>query len=157
MINLRTSKDYCKDFTKIENYDLAIADKTQTWECHHRNEKFYSEQELKELGLYYDCPPCELIFLNVENHHKEYHKGRQHTKEWNEKISIANKGQYAFGEKNNFYGKHHTEESKRKMSEAKKGNQNGKGHKHSLEELQRMSEAKKGKHWKLIDGKRVWY
>lgn len=30
---------YCSgDITEIENYTEAIADKTQTWECHHRKE-----------------------------------------------------------------------------------------------------------------------
>ena len=25
----------CADYTKIENYDKAIADKEQMWDCHH--------------------------------------------------------------------------------------------------------------------------
>ena len=52
-------------------------------------------------------------------------------------------------------GKHYSEEARRKMSEAGKG-------KHMSDEAKRkMSVAKKGifkgKHWKLVDGKRVWY
>lgn len=27
----------CEDISKIENYDKAVADKTQTWHCHHKN------------------------------------------------------------------------------------------------------------------------
>lgn len=27
----------CEDISKIENYDKAIADKTQTWVCHHKD------------------------------------------------------------------------------------------------------------------------
>lgn len=49
------------------------------------------------------------------------------------------------------------------MSEAQKGNQNHKGHHASEESRKRMSEAhkgksspNKGKHWKLVDGKRVY-
>lgn len=78
MINKRISnlKHICKDYTKIENYEEAINDKTQVWHCHHRNERFYTEQELIDLGLYYDCPPCELIFLKPKDHYAEYHKGR---------------------------------------------------------------------------------
>ena len=37
------------------------------------------------------------------------------------------------------------------MSEAQKGK------KLSEEAKRKLSEAKKGKHWKLVDGKRVWY
>lgn len=39
MINERLAKAYCRDdIYKIENYDKAIADTTQTWICHHRLE-----------------------------------------------------------------------------------------------------------------------
>lgn len=54
-------------------------------------------------------------------------------------------------------GKHHSEESKKKMSERMKGNTYGKGKKFSEETKRKLSEYKKGKHWKLFDGKRVWY
>lgn len=133
MISLGTVKRYCKEFTKIENYDKAITDKDKTWDCHHRNEKFYTKKELKDLGLYYNRPPCELIFLTVEEHGKQYHKGRQQSKEHKSKISNALKG-------NKNQKKKHSEETKRKMSESQKGNTNV-----------------KGKHWKLVDGKRVYY
>lgn len=66
----------CKDYTKIENYDKAIADDSQIWDCHHRNECFYTEDELKSLGLYYNCPPCELIFLSRKEHSNWPHKGK---------------------------------------------------------------------------------
>ena len=36
MINVK--KFCCEDISKIENYAAAIADTTQTWECHHRME-----------------------------------------------------------------------------------------------------------------------
>lgn len=56
-------------------------------------------------------------------------KGRPLSEEKKKKISAATKGC-----KNPFYGKHHSEESKNKM---------------------RSYTA--GKHWKVVDGKRVWY
>lgn len=77
MINLRKVKKYCKEYTKIENYDKAIADTTQTWACHHRDEVrtlpsgmvvLRTAEELKEIGRYYDCPPNELIFLTKSEH-----------------------------------------------------------------------------------------
>ena len=36
---------YCRNPELIENYELAIADETQTWEVHHRKEEFYSYAE----------------------------------------------------------------------------------------------------------------
>lgn len=54
-------------------------------------------------------------------------------------------------------GKHHSEETKNKISESEKGRSNP----HTDEWDKKISEALKGKHkgmhWKLVDGKRVWY
>lgn len=46
---------------------------------------------------------------------------------------------------------HMSEESKRKNSEAHKGK------KMTNENKENLSQLWKGKHWKLVDGKRVWY
>ena len=51
MISKRSAKAYCRDdISLIENYDKAIADKTQVWDCHHRRETIYSVKELIEIG-----------------------------------------------------------------------------------------------------------
>lgn len=47
--------------------------------------------------------------------------------------------------------KTHTEEHRRKMSESLKGRSLSEEHRRKL------SESFKGKHWKLVDGRRVWY
>ena len=65
----------------------------------------------------------------TKQHYSEANIGRHHSEETKRKISEAHKG------------KPHSEEAKRKMSAARKGKTNG----------------SKGKHWKVIDGKRVWY
>ena len=111
MINLGCVKTYCKgDITKIENYDKAINDKTQTWVCHHRLEispwsgKHITPARLKELDMYFDREPEELIFLtrgehmlihnqNPERnkHISESNKGKKHSEEWNRKTGIASK------------------------------------------------------------------
>ena len=52
------------------------------------------------------------------------------------------------GENNPMYGKHHTEEWKKKHSERMKGEGNPNYGKPT---------AVKGLHWKLVDGKRVYY
>lgn len=51
-------------------------------------------------------------------------------------MSEALKGRAAWNK-----GKHPSEESRKRMSEAKKG----------------KPSPRKGMHWKLVDGKRVWY
>ena len=54
-------------------------------------------------------------------------------------------------------GKHLSEEAKKKVSEALKGKPTWNKGKHISEETKRkLSDFWKGKHWKLIDGKRVW-
>ena len=78
MICERSVKTFCKDFNKIENYEKAINDSTQTWQCHHRLEimpfsgKEVSTKSLEELGLYYNQPPEAFIFL-TEKEHKALH------------------------------------------------------------------------------------
>lgn len=132
MINEHYVKLYCKDdISLIENYDKAIADKTQTWQCHHRRETIYSKKDLIEIGEYYDRPAIELIFL-TKKEHKALHntlffKGRKFSLERNHKMSESLKG------------KTHSEESKKRMSVAQKNKKLSKEHK------QRISESLKGR------------
>lgn len=119
MIYEQTVKKFCKDFTKIENYEKAIADTAQTWICHHRLETHNSDgerrlvdispKELIALDMYFDRPAEELIFLTKQEHTPLHHKGRHHTEEARRKMTEARKG------------KHFSEEHKRKLSQALKG------------------------------------
>ena len=139
MIDEYKAKKYCKeDISKIENYDKAIADTTQTWDCHHRTEIWWNctKKELIENECYYNRKACELIFLTHSEHRQLHMKGRTVTDETRRKISEARKG------------KHHTAETRCKMSKANRNI--------SDETRRKMSEAHKRKTWKLIDGKRVW-
>ena len=52
---------------------------------------------------------------------------------------------------NHIYLKQGSKELRKLLSEQKKGL------KLSDEHKQKLSEQKKGKHWKLVDGKRIWY
>lgn len=123
---------FCRMPELIENYDKAVADDTQVWDCHHRLETHNSDgerrlidisrAELIALNMYYDRPPEELIFLTSAEH-KSLHIKSEETRR---KLSAARKG------------RHLSEECKKKLSETHKG-------------------KLKGKHWKLVDGKRVWY
>ena len=163
-----TFEKYCKEPEKIENYEKAKKDNFKGWECHHRLETHNSDgerrpvdithKELIALGMYYNRPPEELIFLTVKEHNA-FNKGKHHTEETKKKLSEANKGKKFSEEtrkkmreahKGNSYllGKHHSEETKKKMRAAKKGEKHPMyGKKHSDEAKKKISEAKKGKHW----------
>ena len=144
-------KHYCKDFTKIENYEKAVSD-TNVWDCHHRLEldgiTTLSGDELIALGLYYDRPADELIFLSHAEHariHNIGKKGYKHSDEAKAKIAAAMKGnQHTKGYK-------HSEDTKSKIANALKGK------KLSEERKAKISAARKGKHWRLVDGKREYY
>ena len=134
---------FCRTPELIENYDKAIADTTQTWQCHHRLETHNSDgerrlvdiskAELIALGMYYDRPPEELIFLTALEHKRLHNIEKPKSEEHKRKIAETLKGHTV------------SEETKKKLSEAKKG-------KHPSEETKRkISEAKKGKHWKLSE------
>lgn len=156
---------FCRDdISKIENYDKAIADTTQTWHCHHRleltldGEFALTPEQLKMHDMYYNRPYYELIFLTPTEHRRLHMEGNNHpfygkhrSEETRRKLSEAKKGKSLSeehrrkisesmkGENNHFYGKTHSEESRRKMSEALKG-------KHLSEEhRKKLSELKKGK------------
>lgn len=75
MIDIRRAREYCyQDISLIENYDKAVADTEQTWQCHHRNEIIMNcgKKELISKGAYYCRPARELVFL-TEFDHKRIH------------------------------------------------------------------------------------
>lgn len=137
------SRIFCDKPELIENYDKAIADTTQIWECHHRMEEYFPRKTLIAIGWYYDCRPDELIFL-TKKEHQHLHCSYKDYKNVIEKCRKASSGS-----NNPMYGTHRkwwnngeisilseecpngfvhgrlktkliTEESKRKMSEAQK-------------------------------------
>ena len=65
--------------------------------------------------------------------------------------NIANGGQGG-----GFKGKH-SEETKKKISESRKGQKLSEEAKKKLSERMKGNTYNNGKHWKLVDGKRVWY
>ena len=173
MINERKVRKFCKeDISKIENYNKAIADTTQTWHCHHRTEIWWncSAKELKENKCYYHRKACELIFLTRSEHISLHMKGKTLSEETRRKLSEAHKNiseetRRKLSEAHK--GKHLSKETRNKMSEANKGKHHSddtrikiseanKGKHHSNETRNKISEANKGKTWKVIDGKRVW-
>ena len=137
MINLKNVKKFCRDdISMIENYDKAIADDTQVWDCHHRRETIYSVKDLQDIGEYYNRPACELIFLTKSEHTRLHHLGKHPSKETRKKMSEKRKGKPSW-----IKGKHNSAEARKKMSEAHKGKN------HSDQTRHKISESLKGKHW----------
>lgn len=77
--HLQLRKYCCEDFSLIENYEKAINDNENMWVCHHRNEitMNLTPDELKKLGLYWNRPASELIFL-TRSEHSKLHKNANH-------------------------------------------------------------------------------
>ena len=146
----RNFEKFCKDYENIENYDKAKADDFKNWECHHRLETHTSDgerrlvdiskKELIALGMYYNRPAEELIFLTIKEHH-EYRKGKKFSEEHKNKLSEAHKGKPAWNK-----GKKMSEEFCRKNSESHKGKPAWNKGKHTSDEAkERVSESHKGK------------
>ena len=141
-------KQFCKEPEKIENYEKAKKDNFKGWECHHRLETHtsdgerrlvdISQKELITLGMYYNRPASELIFL-PRSEHRLYQKGKPKSEETKNKIKEAKKGKPGPNK-----GKKFSEETRKKLSEAHKGKQPMLGKQHSEETRKKMREAHKG-------------
>ena len=143
---------YCKDIENVENYEAAKKDDFIGWHCHHRLETHTPDgkrrevdigyKELIALGLYYNRPAEELIFLPRSEHEAfkkgktAWNKGKKMSAEFCRKNSESHKGETAWNK-----GKKMSEEFCRKNSESHKGKPK------SEETRKRMSEARKGKRW----------
>lgn len=77
MISKVQALKYCRDdISLIENYEQAISDGTQKWDCHHRRESIYTKSQLIEISEYYNRPAAELIFLTKKDHMLAPHVGK---------------------------------------------------------------------------------
>lgn len=156
-------REFCEDYTKIENYEEAIHDIDKTWQCHHRLEisptgKVFSAAKLVALGLYYKQPPEALIFLKPADHTilhnvaRANYKSRKTKKEKRSKEELSrikSENSKKAWEKRKEEGWNFPEEAKRKISESHKGkdpwNKGKKGvQRHSEETKKRISEKMKG-------------
>ena len=94
---IKRIKRYCKEYWKIENYEQAINDKDNKWVCHHRleltlnGEDAHSVEELKRLGMYYNIPYFELIFLKRYDHEILHKEGKPHKPKGDFGIKFFNK------------------------------------------------------------------
>ena len=83
---------YCRHPELIENYDLAIADETQAWDCHHRFEALFTKQELIKYNWYYDVEPNCLIFLTHVEHNAIHDRGKNR-KDQSKKVLCVETGE----------------------------------------------------------------
>ena len=120
-----TFEYFCKNPENIENYEKAADDDFVGWVCHHRKGVDIPREKLLALGMYYNRPADELIFLKHSEHVSLHKKGKQFSEETKKKMSDAHKGKCL------------SEETKKKLSEAKKNM--------SEETRKKLSEAHKGK------------
>lgn len=139
-------KRYCKNIENVENYEKALADNFVGWCLHHRLQTWTSDgerrlvnisaDELKSLGMYYNRPAEELLFMRVEDHISLHQKGKQ-------------------GE---FKGRHHSVKTKKRLSKARRGmtfskewcdklSEAHKGIQRSAVARDKTSKALKGRHW----------
>ena len=138
MISIEKVSKFCKDYTKIENYEEAVNDKSQVWVCHHILGEILTSEQLKDHDFYYDVPPCMLKFVTRAEHARIHISGKKFSEETRRKISESMKGIVR------------SEDTRKKMSESLKGRtawNKGKKLKPITEEhARKMHEAWKGKH-----------
>lgn len=138
----KKSEKYCETPELIENYTEAINDKN-LWECHHRLETHFSDgtprptnaflrkEELIYLGMYFNRPAEELIFLTRSDHRKIHNvDARIH-----EKIS------------NSLIGRHLSEETKEKIRKANLGKKLSSSEVKSLSERMLGNKITVGRKW----------
>ena len=121
---------YCKEYENIENYQKALADNFVGWCCHHRKGVYIAVEKLKALGMYYNRPASELIFLTESEHDILHKKGKSLSEEHRKKLSEAHKGKKRSEETRKKIAeakKNISEETRKKIAEAKKGNTATKG------------------------------
>lgn len=146
MINKKSAKRFClDDISLIENYQIAMEDETQMWDCHHRLEiqgQFRNSRELlKKCGMYYKVPAWQLIFLTHGEHTALHNKNRDFSEETKQKLREVLKGKPSPNK-----GKPKSAEHRQHLSEALKGRPSpNKGKKFSAEHKQHLRESHLGK------------
>lgn len=141
---------------EILEFDIPNVDLANDWEQMYilfERAKGKSEYNIANGGLgsaghhYHHTEESKRKLSEAKKGKPTWNKYGKLSEEWKRKIGEANKRAMK--------GKHLSEETKSKISKANKGK------KRSEETKSKISEAKKGlhkgMHWKLINGKRVWY
>lgn len=160
MINEIQAYAFCvEDIKLIENYKEALNDPNETWVCHHKlgigGDYCNSVDELKLMNLYFHRPAKELVFMKRHDHQVLH--GSNRSEKTKKKLSENNgMKKKAVREKMSKLktGKVFTQEHKANLSISHKND----GHSDKItKQCNKLSKLYKGKHWKLVDGKRVWF
>ncbi len=116
MINKEKAIRYCcEDISKIENYNIAIADTQTMWHCHHKKELDYTKQQLIDQNEYWKVKASDLIFVKPNEHLQLHFWKCAGNEQRRKKIGDKSRGNtYCVG-KSNFKGHHHTDEAKKKI------------------------------------------
>lgn len=154
MISISSVELYCyEDISLIENYNEAINSDKQ-YVCHHKNEIILNKSriELIKMGLYYNRPANELIFLTRSEHSHIHTNGNNNPMYGKNDVNNPNYGSHRTQEQKNnisksLLGRKLSEEHKNKISIKTKGENNPMySKKHSEKSKQLMSIHKKGKY-----------
>lgn len=162
MINEESTKRYCKDFTKIKNYEAAKNDEKELWIAHHIMEEVFTTKELMRAGWYYNRSPEELVFIRISEHNgntklhisyrrqNENKKGKKLSEEHKRKIAESHEGKKLSDETKAKLkgktawnkGKNVSEETRKKIAEYRKGRSHSEETKRKISESQKKRRAK---------------
>ena len=147
-----------ENFTKtILEFDIPNVDLANDWEQMYilfERAKGKAEYNIANGGLGSAGHHCS---LETRRKISESNKGKNSGK-YPSDYTRKKRSESLKGDKNPNYGKHLSYETKRKISESKKGTLVWNKGKPCNEYTKiKLSKLWKGKHWKLVDGKRVWY
>ena len=101
------------------------------WILHHID----PDWRYNDIERYILWDPFDLVMMTRADHQRLHQKGKKYSEETRKRMSESHKGKDGY-----WKCKKRSEETKIKIGEASKCNTNV-----------------KGKHWKLVDGKRVYY
>lgn len=113
MFSIKQAKRYCKNYKFIKNYECAV-NSDEKYVIHHLKEDVgFTKKQLIEMGLYYNRPYQELVFLKNSEHIRHHRIGKKHTEDSRKKMSESKKGCAAWNK-----GCHHSQETKEKIRKA---------------------------------------
>ena len=150
----------------IENYELAKADDFKGWVLHHRLEfdlegkEVHTPESLIRLGMYYNRPYFELIYLTRSEHNRLHRIGKHASNETKNKLSESHKGKPSWNK-----GISQTQETKDKIRETLTGRTLSQEHRDNVSKsmkgkspsnLETLHKLRKGKKLLIINGKRTY-
>lgn len=121
----------CEPVDRIQGYEQATAS-PELFACHHRFEEMgLSREDLKEMGLYYNRPACELVFVPFDEHNR-FHSGIIPSE-------ASMRSRFQKGRVPTF-----TDAHRQKISEAKRGVRQSPEHTARVVEAQKATRASQG-------------